>query len=270
MSLWSPDRLLIGLYPDRLLWLRHDARLRVRDRRSVAVATEPGQARWSGATTALTRALATTEAKRARATVVLSNHFVRYALVPWSLHAAADAQRCELARYGFSQIYGRAVEEWSVQVSDGGIGGCGVGSAVDRALLASVDAAGAAARISIDSVQPHLMAAFNRFHAQLGRRPHWFVVVEPGALCVALLARGRWQRLVCRRGDEDWAKALRSLLMQEACLGGTSAATREVLIYAPGMAARRVGVPGEWRLRYLSLPATQDETSGPLPAAVSG
>jgi hypothetical protein len=254
------------------VWLRHDARLRVRDRRHVAVVTAPGQARWAGTVTALTQALASTEAKRARATVVLSNHFVRYTLVPWSVHAADDAQRGELARYGFTQIYGSAVAEWSVQVSDGGIGAHGVASAADRALLVAVDAASADAGIRIESVQPHLMAAFNRFHARLGRRPHWFVLVEPGSLCVALLARGRWQRLVCRRSDEDWAKALRALLMQEACLGPTAAATREVCIYAPGMAARRIGVPGEWRLRYLS-PApkpAQAETSGPLPAAVSG
>jgi hypothetical protein len=259
---------LIGLYPDRLLWLRHDARLRVRDRHNVAVVTKPGQPRWAAAVAALSQELATAKAKRARATVVLSNHFVRHMLVPWSVHAADDAQRCEMARYGFARIYGPAVEDWSVQVSDGGIGAFGVASAVDRALLSAVDAAGASARVRIDSVQPHLMAAFNRFHARLGRRPHWFALVEPAALCVALLARGRWQRLVCRRSDEDWAKALCALLMQETCLGGAAAAAREVLVYAPGMAARRIGVPGEWRVRYLSPTSVYAQTSGPPPAAV--
>lgn len=267
MSPWSPDRVLIGLYPDRLRWLRHDARLRVRDRGCVAVATQAGP-RWAPAAAALAQALATMEAKRARATVVLSSHFVRHALVPWSVHTADDAQRSEMARYAFAQIYGPAVEDWAVQVSDGGLGAHAVASAVDRALLDAVAAAGAVVRLRIDSVQPHLMAAFNRFHARLGRRSHWFALVEPGALCVALLARGRWRRLVCRRSDEDWGRALRALLMQEACLGGPAVATREVWVYAPGITPRPIGVPGEWHVRYLSSAASRAGADGPLPAAV--
>lgn len=268
MSLWSPDRLLIGLYPDRLQWLRHDGRLRLRERRAVATEGKPGRPRWAAAVAALAQELVSAQAKRTSASIVLSNHFVRYALVPWSLHTPDDAQRCEMARYAFAQFHGSTVDEWSVQVSDGGMGALAVASAVDRALLAALDTVCEAAQVRLDSVQPHLMAAFNRFHAGLGRRPHWFALVEPGSLCLALLARGRWQRLVCRRSDEDWAKTLRTLLMQEACLGPAPASTRDVRVYAPGMEARPIGVPGEWRVQYPWAPANREATGGT--AAVGG
>lgn len=267
MSLWPPDRLLIGLYPDRLQWLRHDAR-QVRRRGRVATPMASGQPRWAAAVAALTEVLATARANRARATIVLSNHFVRYTLVPWTVHAADDAQRRELARHGLAQIYGSTVDDWSVQVSDNGIGAPMVASAVDTPLLTAIDAAAAAARVRIESVQPFLMTAFNRFHSRLRHKPQWFALVEPGALCLALCARGRWRRLLCRRGG-DWAKTLASLLRQEACLGGAAVLPRDVLVYAPGMTARPVGAPGEWRVRYLSTPVP-GETDRPARAAAGG
>lgn len=269
MSLWPSERVLIGLYPDRLLWLRHDARLRLRERHRAPVASKPGQPRWAAAVAALEQELVNRPAKRLRAGIVLSSHFVRYTLVPWSVHAPDRTQRCEMARYAFAQIHGSVAEGWSVQVSDGGVGAFAVASAVDRELLAALDSACDAAHVSIESVQPHLMAAFNRVHAAMGRRPHWFALVEPGALCLALLARGRWHRLIFRRAGEDWATALRALLKQEACLGLMAASTRDVHLYAPGMEARPIGVPGEWRVRHLSAHANRDQAVGPA-VAVGG
>lgn len=255
MSPWSVERLLIGLYPDRLLWLRHDARLRVRAHERLSVGPAPVQPRWAGALALLRDALT---GARAEASVVLSSHFVRYALVPWSVHASQPAQREEMARHAFAQVHGAAAEGWCVQVSDGALGAPLVAAAVDRALLDGIDEVCAAARVRLVSVQPHLMAAFNRFHAKLGRTPKWLAVVEPGALCLGLLARGRWQRLLCRRSGADWVGDLRTLLMQETCLGTGAASTRELRLYAPGLTPRRIGAPGEWRVQYL---AARDEAA---------
>ena len=38
--------------------------------------------------------------------VVLSDHFLRYALVPWSENLVADAERLAFARLTLSEIYG--------------------------------------------------------------------------------------------------------------------------------------------------------------------
>ena len=79
------DRLRIGLTPDRLLAAAYGRGMRPRLVKTETVALpSPGADPWSSAVVALPGMIATLGLRRPQVTVVLSNAFVRYAVLPWS------------------------------------------------------------------------------------------------------------------------------------------------------------------------------------------
>lgn len=132
-----------------------------------------------------------------RVTVVLSNHFVRYALVPWSDSLAGPAEEEAYVRHHFARIYGERAKGWAVRASpDRGARLC---SAVDASLLESVKSAFRGKKAKVVSIQPALMAGFNRVRKSIPRGGAWLVAAEPGRACVALYAGG-WRSVQNARG----------------------------------------------------------------------
>lgn len=198
MSLSFRDRVELGVYPDRVVLAR------AKGSDTVAVSPAAGGPGWRAAVDAVARLEAL---GRAEVTVVLSSFFVRYSLVPLNAALTSAAERLALARHCLSRIHGNAVEGWMVRLS--GEVACGVDAALVHALR---DALGKRLR----SLQPHLMASFNRSRGRLGASG-WFVDVEPGLASVALVANGAWQSLRSLRVGAQWKEELPGLLAREAC-----------------------------------------------------
>ncbi len=58
--------------------------------------------------------------ERMNVTVVLSNHFVRYAVVPFdSAVSGASEEELALARFHFTKIHGERAKGWEVRMSEG-------------------------------------------------------------------------------------------------------------------------------------------------------
>lgn len=149
--------------------------------------------------------------KGRRVTVVLSSHFVRHALLPWSDALGADEEWLALARHTFTATHGPAAEGWDCRVSPGGRGEPRLASAVDASLLEALRRARC-----VVSVQPYLMSAFNARRRALAGRTGWFLVQEPGRAVLALVRGGAW-RLVRTRGiDGRWPEFLPDLLDRES------------------------------------------------------
>jgi len=51
------------------------------------------------------------------ATVILSNHFLRYALVPWRAELADAKEDLSFARHCFTKVYGKAAQQWKLRLS---------------------------------------------------------------------------------------------------------------------------------------------------------
>jgi hypothetical protein len=203
-----PERIEVGLYPDRV----------VVGANTVAVAAPEALApRWQPALDALAGLEAL---KRAQVTLVLSSFFVRYALVPVSAALSGAAERLALARHCLTRIYGSALEGWTLRLSGE------VACAIDPAL---VDALASRCR----SLQPRLMASFNRHRRRIGTRAAWFVDVEPGLASLALVSAGRWQSLRSVRIGEGWQAELPALIAREACFVDSPGDCTEVVHAAP-------------------------------------
>jgi hypothetical protein len=159
-----------------------------------------------------------------RLEVVLSNHLVRYALLPWSPALTTDDEWMAYARHVFDSTYGADAAGWRIRVCDGGRGKARVACATDAALL---DAIAAVERVA--SIQPHLMAAFNARRGEFGADPGWFVLHEPGRLTLGLVAGGEWKCLRNRQATEDWRNSLPDLLQRETAASGVALCARVVL-----------------------------------------
>jgi hypothetical protein len=165
----------------------------------------------------------------AKLEVVLSNHLLRYAVLPWSQALSSDDEWMAYARHVFGVTFGAEASAWRIRICSGGRGKARVACAADAALLDSI-----AAVERVVSIQPHLMAAFNARRGEFGVDPCWFVLHEPGRVTLALLADDEWRLLRNRQAAADWRERLDDLLVRESALGGVPECRRVVV--ASGLA----------------------------------
>ena len=139
-------------------------------------------------------------------TVVLSNHFARYTIVPPQEDATAE-EELALARFQFAKIHGERARGWEVRISRAG-GGPRLACAIDAGLLERLKACfpkGGKARLA--SVQPALMAAYNAARKRIPREGAWLLLTEPGRSCLARLGPKGWGSV--QNGPEsDWERQI--------------------------------------------------------------
>ncbi len=209
MSRWWRDRLRIGLAPQRvelarLRWLRGAKAAR---ETSVSCTPRTGEPPWLAALQALDALLAESGARGAAVTVVLSNHFVRYLVLPWQPKVLRAAEVDELARLRFAHRFGAAAQDWTIRCSDAGYGAAQLACAVDTALIADLHARLAARGLRLVSLQPLLMAAYNAVRSELATHSA-LAIVEAGRVCLGLRERSQWLDVTSRRAGADLAGAI--------------------------------------------------------------
>lgn len=163
---------------------------------------------------------------KARVAVILSNHFVKYSVLPWSAALRSAQEWVALAQHGFQSVYGAACERWRVVVSGAAKGEPRMAAAVDGALIDRLRALP-----QVVSIQPWLMSAFNAQRRALGAEPAWLVMHEPGRLTLALAGGGgAWRSVRSRKVQGDWRDALADLLEREAA--AAEAACERALVWS--------------------------------------
>lgn len=255
MSLLFPDRILIGLAPDSIALVRLQGALRPRasEKRTLACDPAPGTEPWRGALAALSGLAAEIGNDNARITVVLSNHFVRYALVPVSEALSSGAEEDAFVRYYFAKIHGERSKEWEVRLSRGPAGTARVASAVDSALVQAIRGAfPAGGKAKLVSLQPYLMSAFNRWRALFAGVRGWLLLVEPRRTCLARFDRGRVDAVRNTRGVFEDPARWAELFDRERLLAGPAETPEGVYVHAPRASKEAHEVRG-WTFRGLSL-----------------
>jgi hypothetical protein len=268
------DRVLISLSPAEvaLVRLQGTYRPRVVDRR--VLACDPAQTAepWKGAASALATLAAELKDARARVTVVLSNHFVRYTLVPESERLERPEEELAFAQYHFAKVHGERSKSWETRLSTGPAGAVRVASAVDSGLLRVIAAcfpAGGKARLA--SVQPYLMSAFNRWRGRIPAEGAWFLLVEPQRSCLAFLEEGRWAAVRNTRGDFDDPAQWAALLDRERHLVASAAPAAEVLVHTSDSGKAPAVEAGGWKFSSLTLlpaPGLSPDASAPFDLAL--
>ncbi|MEO8717691.1 MAG: hypothetical protein ABI423_05680 [Burkholderiales bacterium] len=166
--------------------------------RTIACDPDFGAEPWQGALAALK---SVQFKEQARVAVVLSNAFVRYALVPPSAALDDEAEEQAYVRHHFAKVHGERAKSWVFRWSGA------LASAIDRRLLDALKASIAPdGKARLASVQPALMAAFNRWVEEFPPAGAWLVLAERERACAALYVRGSWRSVQNAKGD--WLELL--------------------------------------------------------------
>lgn len=184
-----------------------------------------------------------------KASVVIADQFVRYALLPWSDTLKTHAQWLALARHRFCAIHGPLAAEWEIKFAETAPAGPRLACAADRELIDALALKFTAAGVQLDSVQPFMIAAFNQVRHLTGGSC-WLVVEEPGRLTLAFIQHGTWVAIRSRRIDERWRKVLPEIIGRESAFLGLEEPCTRVIVCAQGQFD--AGEHEDFRLQALS------------------
>jgi len=256
--LWR-DELRVVLAPEQVVLVRLGWALTKRgliprlEEKSVVdcAPTAAGDAAWDAPLNTLEVEMPRLLARRTVAQVILSNHFVRYTLMPWSETLSNAAEDVAYARHCFRQLYGADAEQWELRLSPERAGLPRLVSAVDARLLAALRGVFERNGVALASIQPRLMAAYNNSRLTLKNSSAWFALLEPGCLCLALLQDGRWASVRTMRIGSDWRDTLSRALEREAYLAEANADTQSVFLWAPELGKEALPESGRWQITPL-------------------
>jgi hypothetical protein len=177
---------------------------------------------------------------RGELTIVLSNHFVQYVLMPWRPEVGLPSELAAYAGILFDETFGNDVGGREILVGPERSGSARIAAGIESTLLHGLRNAVGASRLKLVSVQPYLSAAFDRVRRTVGSRDFMFVLAEPTRSCVMIATGGRWRSL---RNTATGAKPheLAHLIEREAQLAGLAdEGMPPVFVHAPGNDALKV------------------------------
>lgn len=239
MLLLCSDQLRVIVAPDRVALVRLERRMRWRVAAHISIPCPQQQETmpaWEAALGVLRSALDRQNTSgRARVTIVVSNHFTRYAVIPWSDHLDSAMEIEAYCRHRFAAMFGEQADGWDIRWTRSDRGSPFLASAIDGAFLAQLNAMFLERADRLESVQPYLVTAFNATRKAVGARPCWLVFHEPGRLVICLLRNGRWEAIVSRQADATWPHHLPSIIARESNLIAMEQECREVVVHAPTM-----------------------------------
>lgn len=245
------DELRILIQPQRLLVIRLKHRFgrhTIIDQHEIDLApTEDAhdvdlkpifQDLWRPAVSALRSVLGGPRWQRTIPTIVLSNHFVRYAIIPWNAELANTAERDAYLRHCFTLAYGETARYWDLCLSPVSFGQPALASGIATPLLEAIRLELEQAGLAAQNIHPNLMLAANETRAYLGKgntgMSLCFVSLEPGRLCLGLVENGQWRSLKNIAAEADISKQLRALIQRESIMAGLHTLHWPVLIHCSG------------------------------------
>lgn len=265
MSLLWRDRVLIGLGADGITGVRFARGFssRVSSHKFVAFSANEADRPWSHAIASLPELLAGIGSNAADVTVILSNRYVRYTVMPWNdkINGAREGQA--FARHCLANVYGSLAEQWELRLSAAGARAPRIASGIDRALLQSLRDAFAQSRLRLVSIQPYLMAAFNRWRQRLPRGDCMLLLPESRFYTCAVFAAQRWQSVRSGTVASSLSDELPAILDRERAWGMLNG---HPPVFVANSTGANITLPAgqPWSLQPLSLPAA---ATFPKPAA---
>jgi len=228
--LWR-NHLRVSLCADRLVLRANKGKTS-----AVPVQVKANEVEWRAALDALPGVLSSF--KNYEVSIVLADHFVRYALLPWNAALKNEEQWLALARHRLGAVHGTAAAEWEIKLTETAPTGPRLACAVDRALVGELAAAATAAAVRLASVQPFLVAAFNRLRSNilgaLSGGSCWLVIEEPGRLTLCYIQRGTWVAIRSRRTGHAWRAMLPEIIERESAFLALSERCTRVVVCAQG------------------------------------
>lgn len=212
---WQP-RVIMYLHPQHISWSRQGAGFKHTQFAHGRLDIEHDGRDIAPLLARLPQAMQEAGVEKTRVEIVLASDFMRYAIVPNPDGATNREELAMLCRHAFQRVHGDIVTEWDIQLSLATLGGNGLASAVDQALLMALRQQVAEVKGKLVSVQPALAHAFQ--YAAKSPNDGIFALRESGRLCLLAWQDRSWAAVRQQPITDDWQSALeagvRSLRLQ--------------------------------------------------------
>lgn len=159
-----------------------------------AFAPQPGALNIPGALAALDAYIAQHGFAPRRIHAVVSDSFVRYALLPWNDALLSKAEDRILQRAKFEELYGD-MREWQVLADRQHFGQARIACAMPAALADGIATLCGAHGAKPGAVVPYFVACWNRWRRRIGEKSGLLVVVERENVVIGSFERGDWSGL---------------------------------------------------------------------------
>ncbi|NQZ53778.1 MAG: hypothetical protein HRT93_05935 [Piscirickettsiaceae bacterium] len=120
---------------------------------------------------------------------ILSNHYVRYAVLPWQPDVFSQQDWQSLAENYMRTLYGNDIDNWTIRIAMQGYGQPLVISAIDQLLLMRLEALAQQYKWTIEAIEPALMSVMNHYHHKI-KKHDWLMLAEPQRLLLAEITKG--------------------------------------------------------------------------------
>lgn len=233
LPLWR-DQLKIILSPDKLILTRFAKGLRpqISEEKSISL-TAIQNPSWQSAIEALPELIAPYQDKSADVTVVLSNHFVRYQVLPWNEQIKNRHEELAFARIGFEKTYGDIATQWDIRVSDEGYGQARLATAIDQELSQKIISCLNQTKLRLISIQPYLMVIFSHRRNHIKDKDYLLGIQEAGKLCLISVQNGQWHDVQSVRINVELKGDELAGLIERQCLTIGLSPANKIYIYTP-------------------------------------
>lgn len=202
------DELLVFIHPQHMVFLRITRPLnnglkqqvihkQVVDFPQNITDRSNGTQDWQILTKHLKQALNNTKWQGSMPTVIVSNHFARYAVIPWNTELAVEAERQAYLQHCFNLAYGEPAKALDLRMSDPDFGRPAIASAIHLSLLQALHDVFAEAGMALTAVNPQLMLAINQTLNEVKKQKKtlnfWLVAIQSERICLTLLIDGGWR-----------------------------------------------------------------------------
>lgn len=165
--------------------------------------------------------------------IVISNHFVRYVVLPPQSDISSPEEVYSYAAFKMREIYGAQITAWELSVSDWDPIIGAICAAVNRELLTRLKEITARHDIKLVGVEPYLASTIDHWQQQLTGERIYFALIETGRLCVAVWLDGIWHSIRNQKILQSAPNELLAILDQEAILSGQKIPVEQVYVFAP-------------------------------------
>jgi hypothetical protein len=123
--------------------------------------------------------------------LIISNHFMRFAVLDWQDGVPARQDWLALANHAFRQQYGAVADNWQVRVSLGAYGQAVIASAMDQTLYDGLIETAHELGFSWQAIEPLMMRLLNEAASS---QAAWLLIAEPQHLLLCETQNGQFQR----------------------------------------------------------------------------
>ena len=181
--------------------------------------------------------------------IIISNHYMRYCLIPAPPLSMPGADVLALMQHCFRGIYGDVVDDWQIRANPLPGGGDVVACAVDRALMEGLKAAAGKAGLRLVSAQPYFMNGYNATCRRIDNAAACFVQVESGRIILGVIRDKNWLGLRAVTASSEWQDELPAHIDREILLAGWEDANPTVFLHVPEAAQSiKLGDTRSWKM----------------------